>query len=114
MKIAVAALALASFLTAPVFAADATPQDAGNAALTALGEINGIALACKQPAIVSQARNAVATSAPKTRINGEIFESATNAAFLAQGQGLPCPDAASLAGRLRDGEKNLSAAFASQ
>ena len=51
------------------------------------------------------------TTAPKTRDNGERFENATNAAFLEQGKGAPCPDAATLASRLTEAEKNLQAAF---
>ena len=113
MKIAAATLAALSlslsFATIPAFAADA-----GSAALTALGEINGIALACQQPAIVSRARNAVTTTAPKTRANGEVFENATNAAYLEQGKGRPCPDVASLVKRLNEAEKNLGAAFPAQ
>lgn len=108
MKIAVAALVL-SFAAIPGFAADE-----GSAALTAIGEINGIALACQQPAIASRARNAVATTAPKTRANGEFFENATNAAYLEQGKGRPCPDVATLVKRLSDAEKNLSVAFPTQ
>ena len=85
--------------------------DAGSAAIAALGQVNGIALACQQPAIVSRARNAVQTTAPKTRANGEAFEAATNAAYLEQGKGATCPDAATLAGRLGEAEKQLQAAF---
>lgn len=110
MKIATAALALTlAFVALPSSAADA-----GSAALAAIGEINGIALACQQPAIVSRARNAVTTTAPKTRTNGEIFENATNAAYLEQGKGLACPDVANLVKRLTEAEKNLSTAFATQ
>jgi len=105
MKIAVAALVL-SFAAIPAFAADE-----GGAALTAIGEINGIALACQQPAIASRARNAVTTTAPKTRTNGEFFENATNTAYLEQGKGRSCPDVATLVKRLDDAEKNLSVAF---
>lgn len=110
MKIATAALTLALALAAlPSWAADA-----GSTALAAIGEINGVALACQQPAIVSRARNAVATTAPKTRANGETFENATNAAYLEQGKGLACPDVATLVKRLNEAEKNLSTAFATQ
>lgn len=108
MKIIVAAFAL-SIAALPAFAADA-----GSAALNAMGEINGIALACQQPAIVSRARNAVTTTAPKTRANGEIFENATNTAYLEQGKGHPCPDVATLVKRLTEAEKNLSAAFSTK
>lgn len=105
-SVLVAALLLASTLPAAA--------DAGKEAIAALGEINGTALACQQTAIVSRARNALQTTAPKTRDNGEAFEQATNAAFLAQGKGRPCPDAASLAQRLGTAEQQLSAAFKSQ
>lgn len=95
-----AAALLMSVLT-PSASAD-TP-----ATLTELGSINGIALACQQPALASRARNAVQTSVAKTRENGERFEAATNAAFLAQGQGKACPDAATLAQRLERAEQQL-------
>jgi hypothetical protein len=85
--------------------------DAGSAAFEALGQINGIALACRQPAIVSRARNAVQTTAPKTRANGEAFEQATNSAYLEQGKGRSCPDAATLAERLKEAEARLQDAF---
>jgi hypothetical protein len=65
--------------------------DEGTAAVTALGELNGIALACKQPALVSRARNIIVTTAPKTRDFGEIFENATNAAFLSKARARPLP-----------------------
>lgn len=91
-------------------AAGPAAADAGSDAIEALGRINGIALACQQPALVSRARNAVQTTAPKTRANGELFESATNAAYLERGQGT-CPDAASLAEQLQAAETRLQNAF---
>jgi hypothetical protein len=98
---------LASLLPAPAFAADA-----GSEAIAALGRVNGMALACQQPAIASRARNAMTTTAPKTRSNGEAFENATNAAYLEQGKGGACPAAGELAAALGSAEKNLQAAFA--
>jgi hypothetical protein len=95
------------FLSTPALAADA-----GDTAIATLGEISGIALACKQPAIASQARNAVATTVHKTRANGEVFENANNDAYLAQGKGKTCPDSPTLTKRLREAEQNLSQAFA--
>ncbi len=107
MKLAASILMLTlAGLSTPSLAADA-----GSAAIEAIGQVNGIALACQQPAIVSRARNAVQTAAPKTRANGEAFEAATNAAYLEQGKGAPCPDAATLAGRLGEAEKQLQTAF---
>lgn len=84
----------------------------GAAAIEALGKVNGMALACQQLAIASRARNALVTSAPKTRTNGELFENATNAAYLEQGKGAACPDTASFVKTLGEAEKNLQAAFA--
>ncbi len=99
-----------ALLALPALAA----ESAGQAALTAVGEINGTALACQQLAIVSRARNAVATTAPKTRENGEIFEQATNAAFLAQGRNGRCPEAMQLVERLNAAEGELARAFSAR
>lgn len=107
MKTACSLIALGLALLTPNLHA----AEEGPAAIEALGRINGTALACQQPALVSRARNAVVTTAPKTRAYGEIFENATNAAFLEQGKGHPCPDAAALAGRLTAAEQRLQAAF---
>lgn len=108
MKIAAPLLFLSlAALSLPGYAADE-----GAAAVTELGQLNGIALACKQPALVTRARNAIVTTAPKTRDIGETFENATNAAYLEQGKGkTPCPDGATLAGRIAVSEKRLQAAF---
>lgn len=107
-----AALLLALALSPLAFAAD-TPNNAeGIAAVEEIGRINGLALACTQPAISSRARNAIVTGAPKTRAYGETFEAATHATFLNQGQGFPCPDGAALSSRLEAAEKRLAAAFA--
>lgn len=85
--------------------------DEGSAAVESLGRLNGVALACQQPALVSRARNAIINIAPKTRGYGEIFEAATNAAYLEQGQGKTCPDVPSLIKDMGAAEKRLQAAF---
>ena len=109
MKFLIFTLALALNI-APALAADD-----GSAAITALGEINGVALACQQMAVVSRARHAITSSAPKTRGNGEIFEESTNASYLEFGKSQKtCPDAATLVKQLNDAEKRLSAAFSKQ
>lgn len=107
MKLALTALAAALTLSSPATFAG----DAGSAAIEALGKVNGIALACEQPAVASRARNALLTGAPKTRANGELFENATNAAYLEQGKGAACPDAATLASLIGAAEKGLQSAF---
>lgn len=93
----------------------ASAADQNTVAISELGELNGIALACQQPALVTRARNIIITVAPKTRESGEIFENATNAAYLEQGQGkTACPDTATLAARIAAAEKRLQAAFPAQ
>jgi hypothetical protein len=106
MKFVIFALALALNI------APASAADEGSAAITAMGEINGVALACQQMAIASRARNAITTTAPKTRGHGELFEESTNASFLDFGKNKKtCPDITTLVQRLTDAEKRLSAAF---
>ncbi|MGL4566768.1 MAG: hypothetical protein ACRCVD_15845 [Halioglobus sp.] len=63
MKIAAPLLAL----TLLALTHSSHAADEGTAAVTALGELNGIALACKQPALVSRARNIIVTTAPKSQ-----------------------------------------------
>ncbi|MDR2188723.1 MAG: hypothetical protein LBE62_11870 [Azonexus sp.] len=82
-------------------------EAAGDEAIARLGRLNGVALACEQPAIASRVRHLMQTSAPKTRGNGEIFEQATSAAFLEQGQGRECPDIAAFNRQLGDAEQAL-------
>ncbi len=108
MKFVLSTLA-AALLASSVFPVHAA--DPGADAIAAIGKINGMALACEQPAIASRARNAVTTTVPKTRANGEAFENATNAAYLEQGKGAPCPDTAGFNAALGDAEKRLQAAF---
>lgn len=98
---------LATVAAGTAFAAGAD----ATAAIEALGRVNGQALACNQPAIGSRARNALVTTAPKTRESGETFEAATNAAYLEQGGGRTCPDAAALNQALAAAEARLQAVF---
>lgn len=102
---------LAGLVLCATAQAAGTPADEGQAAVEALGKLNGLALACQQPALSSRARNAVITGTPKTRGYGEAFEAATSATFLEQGKGGTCPDAASLSQQLTAAEARLKAAF---
>lgn len=108
MKFVLSTLA-ATLLSLSISQAFAGEQ--GTAAIEALGKVNGMALACQQPAIASRARNAMITTAPKTRANGELFENATQGAYLEHGKGGTCPDATAFAGRLAEAEQRLQAAF---
>lgn len=100
-------LALALATAVPL----ARAADEGSDAVEALGRLNGVALACNQPALVSRARNAIVTGTPKTRNYGELFENATSAAYLEQGKGAACPDTSTLANNIAAAEKRLQAAF---
>ncbi len=98
---------LCSLLLAPAAHAEAP------AALTSIGFLNGMALACQQPALVARLREAVVAYAPKQREVGEAFEQATNLAYLgySNGGGV-CPDGRTLAERVDGAILELKAAYA--
>ena len=79
MKIAAPILAL----LLSTFAQSSQALDEGTAAVEALGRLNGIALACQQPA-----------------------------SYLDQGKGGKCPDAATLASKMTAAEKQMQESFA--
>lgn len=93
-------------------AGGALAEDAGTAAISTLGRLNGVALACKQPALTARVREAIISAAPKTRESGETFERATNDAYLAQLEaGGTCPDAKTLNSQIDAGEAALKQAY---
>ena len=103
-----ASLLLLAF-SAPVSAGE---PSATLAPVAELGRLNGIALACKQPALTDRLRQAMVHGAPKSREVGETFEQATSRSFLSQGQaGGSCPDGKQLAERVELGIAALKAAF---
>lgn len=78
-----------------------TEAEVGLAEIQDLGRINGQALACSQMSAAGQAKAMMLRHAPKTRRYGEIYEEATNAAFLAQGKDAAgCPSEVEFSGRL--------------
>lgn len=83
---------------------------AGLAALQDLGRLNGQALACAQIASSGKAKSLMIKHAPKTRHYGEVFEEATNAAYLAQGKDPDsCPQPIEFAARLSELSGRLQA-----
>lgn len=64
------------------------------AAVADLGEVNGLALACREPAVAARAKALMIGHVPKLREWGELYETATSNAFLTPPDG--CPDAAAL------------------
>lgn len=89
------------------------PAAAELAPVAALGRLNGVALACKQPALTARLREIVVAHAPKSRAVGEAYEQASNQAFLDQGAaGRACPDGKALTREIDAAEAGLKAAFA--
>ena len=79
----------------------ALSETAETQAVTALGKLNGIALACEQPALSTRIRDLIVSLAPKNRETGVVFETATTDAFLKQGQeGAVCPNGKTLADQI--------------
>lgn len=96
------AIPLACCLAILATAAVATETEPDVAVLQELGRLNGQALACGETTISGKARTLTIAHAPKTRRYGEIYEEATNAAFLAQGKSANCPPSAEFTTRLGD------------
>lgn len=83
---------------------------AAQAAVQALGQLNGQALACRQMAVSAQSKSLMIKHAPKTRRYGEIFEEATNDAYLEQGKDQDtCLKPAEFAARLSELSARLQA-----
>ena len=77
-------------LALPVAAAD--QPDIRYSAVSALGELNGVALQCKYLDQVRRMKAAIVVNAPKERSFGLAFDEATNEAFLAfMRTGEACP-----------------------
>ena len=88
----------------------ATEPDAGLATIQDLGRVNGQALACSQMAISGQAKKLMIKHSPKTRRYGEVFEEATNAAYLEQGKDQDnCPKPADFSARITEISGRLQA-----
>lgn len=110
----VSALAAAMAIALPLPAAS-SDTDPLRAVVSALGDINGRALACGHPEVVSRAKAIVIARVAKTRELGEAFENATSTAFLAQGQRkAECPPRAALTVELEVAARSLNAPNAHQ
>lgn len=78
--------------TGLVFADPTESTEIGSAEVRTLEALNGQALSCRQFAAAGEAKALIIRYAPKTRRYGTLFETATNAAFLAATrEGAPCP-----------------------
>ncbi|THF61002.1 hypothetical protein [Pseudothauera rhizosphaerae] len=70
-------------------------------AVEELGQLNGLALACRQGALTARVRELLIEVAPKERAIGEHFERATQEAYLEIGRsGGECPDGRTLAAQI--------------
>lgn len=107
MKLVPLAAALCLLSGSALAEADAA---AGLAAIQALGQLNGQALACSQMAMSGQSKSLMIKHAPKTRNYGEVFEAATSAAYLEQGRDQDtCPKPVEFAARLSELSGRLQA-----
>ncbi|HSO81600.1 hypothetical protein [Thiocapsa sp.] len=100
-------------LADPTHSAEST--EIGFAEVRTLGTLNGQALACRQFDASSEAKALMIGYAPKTRRYGTLFETATNAAFLATTKdSASCPTEADLRARLAESAAALKAVFPDQ
>jgi hypothetical protein len=84
----------------------------GHATVQALGTANGQALACRYFDASKTAKALLVRYAPKTRTYGALFESATNAGFVAQTRSPEtCPGEMGLGARLAELAAELERVF---
>ena len=86
--------------------------DAGQQAVAKMGELNGVALACRWFEEVRRIKRALIDNLPKQRELGEIFEDRTNQSFQGfVGSGQPCPSPAGFSAELDQAIETLEEAF---
>lgn len=91
---------------------ETNPLDLGVAEVEALGTLNGQALACGDFDGSKSVKDVVIRLVPKTRRYGIVFESATNAAFLAQSKSAEtCPSEGDRVSRLMELEARVRQVF---
>lgn len=97
----------------PLAAANDSANDSSlQQTVSELGRLNGIALACNQPALTARAREIMIDTVPKERSIGEYFEQATQQSFLAYGSaGKTCPDGKALASQVDEVRGKLRRQF---
>ncbi len=79
------------------------------AAVQTLGRLNGQALACQHKEVGARIKAIMINRVPKTRPMGELFENATTAAFLAQGNDkAACPPQVALTVELESAARPLA------
>lgn len=106
-------IALILAIAASPAAAGDAPPDAGLAAVSDLGLINGRALACGVRQVAGRAKVLMLAHVPKTARYGDAYERATQQAYLDALQAASgCPDEASLDRELERVAPRLREAFA--
>jgi hypothetical protein len=84
-----------------------------HAAITMLGELNGVALQCRYFDQTQRIKHTLVANLPKRRELGLLFEDATNKSFLAFMQrDETCPGSADFVGQIDSAVGRLEAAFA--
>jgi len=76
-----------------------------------MGQLNGQALACSHPEVVTKIKELMIKLVPKSRLYGAAFEVATNEGFLVQSKNeqTTCQDGPSLAEQVEATAKRLQA-----
>jgi hypothetical protein len=84
-----------------------------HAAITMLGELNGVALQCRYFEQVQRIKHTLVANLPKRRELGLLFEEATNTSFLAFMQrDEACPGSADFVSQVDSAVDRLETAFA--
>ncbi len=77
-----------------------------------MGELNGVALACRYFDQTRRIKRILIDHLPKERVLGQLFDDVTNASFLKFiNGGEPCPSPATFSGQVDQAEKELIRAY---
>ncbi|VAX05544.1 hypothetical protein MNBD_GAMMA25-176 [hydrothermal vent metagenome] len=105
------AILVLSLLLLSSFSAYST-TDAQQQAIESLGQLNGVALQCRYNPDMQLMKQAMVENLPKQRSLGELYDNATNAAFLGFAQQhKACPDNAEFTGTVSAAIDKLKQAF---
>ena len=87
-------------------------EDRGQDTVRRLGELNGVALACRYFDQTGRIKRILIDHLPKERVLGQLFDEVTNASFLEfVNSGRFCPSPATFSGQVDQAERALIEAY---
>lgn len=106
-------IALVFLMPFNILATAGGSADLRQQALARMGELNGVALACRYFDQTRRIKRALIEGLPKQRELGQLFDEQTNESFMAfVNSGKPCPSPAAFSGDVDQAIDSLNEAYA--